>query len=295
MTTTNHRDDSGAAGYWHPSFRTGPWLPVAFVLAFALWVMVSVTLAQRLLGPDPPFVARTLWNVPSGLVQAGIALAFLRYEGVRLREVGLSKRLFRPALAAVAGFIVVLNVAVAGLGVLAGNELSVGAFALYRSPPMNFSLGMLAVGGLAQYVFVAPVEELAFRGYLQNRLVALFGGDGSRLATAGGIVASGVAFSLVHVPVKLLIEGQPVGQLTGTLVLLALSGVLLGTVYALTRNLFLVTFLHGFGNLWPLAVDPGTGVWPNWGVVLVLYLLLIVVYRRWAAGSPGHPGPATSG
>jgi membrane protease YdiL (CAAX protease family) len=291
--TTTTRHDDGAAGYWPPSFRTGPWLPVAFVLAFAIWVMVSVTLAQRLLGPDPPFVARTLWNVPSGLVQAGLALLFLRYEGVRLREIGLSKRLFRPALAAAAGFVVALNVAVAGLGVLAGNELSVGAFALYRSPPLNFSLGMLAVGGLAQYVFVAPVEELAFRGYLQNRLVALFGG--SRLATAGGIVASGVAFSLVHVPVKLLIEGQPVGQLAGTFVLLALSGVLLGTVYALTRNLFLVTLLHGFGNLWPLAVDPGTGVWPNWGVVLVLYLLLIVGYRRSVAGSPGHPGPGTSG
>jgi membrane protease YdiL (CAAX protease family) len=78
-------------------------------------------------------------------------------------------------------------------------------------------------------------------------------------------------------------------------VLLALSGILLGTVYALTRNLFLVTFLHWFGNLWPLAVDPGTGVWPNWGGVVGLYLLLVVAYRRWAPGSPGRPGLGTPG
>jgi membrane protease YdiL (CAAX protease family) len=256
--------------------------------------MVPVTLAQRLLRSDSPFVGRTLWNLPSGLVQAGLALLFVRYEGVRNREIGLSKRLFRPALAAAAGAVVVLNVAVAGLGALAGNEPSVGAFARFRSPPLTVSLGVLAAGGLAQYVFVAPVEELVFRCYLQHRLVAPFGGDGSRLATAGGIVASGVAFSLVHVPVTLLIEGQPVGQPAGTLVLLAFSGVLLGTVSALTRNLFLVPFLHGLGNLWPLAVDPGSGVWPNWGVVLVLYLPLIVGSRRWVGGSSSTHGPGTA-
>lgn len=276
------RHGSASSGRWPPAFRGGAWPAVALVGAFVLWTVVSVNLVTWLFGASPPLLYEQLWNVPSGIVQFGIVAAALRYEGVRLRDVGLSTRLLAPALAATAGLVVALNGAVAGLGALAGNDVSFGLLGLYRSPPQNYSLGALAVSGVAHYLFVGPVEELTFRGYLQNKFVATLGYRSSRVRTAVGVVAASVVFSLVHVPARLVLDGLAVGQLLGPLVLLALSGVLFGTVYALTRNLYLVALLHGVGNLWPLVVDPGPGVWPNWAVVVALYLAVSVLYRRWA-------------
>lgn len=74
--------------------------------------------------------------------------------------------------------------------------------------------------------------------------------------------------------------------------LLTLSGITFGSVYALTRNLLLVALLHGIGNFWPLIVDPGVGAWPNWGVVIILYGLVVVLYRQW---DPVQFRPTTSG
>jgi membrane protease YdiL (CAAX protease family) len=113
------------------------------------------------------------------------------------------------------------------------------------------------------------------------------------VGTAVGIVAAGLAFALLHVPVYLLVRGEGVGALVGTLALLTATGLLYGAMYAATRNLCLVTFLHGIGNLWPLVVDPGAAVWPNYGVTLAVYGLVAVVYRRYATdGRASTPGRA---
>jgi membrane protease YdiL (CAAX protease family) len=71
--------------------------------------------------------------------------------------------------------------------VTSGSSLSVGLFAPYRSPPTNFSVTTVAAIGVSNYLFTGPVEELAFRGYFQNKLTALFGGStasGSRRASS---------------------------------------------------------------------------------------------------------------
>jgi membrane protease YdiL (CAAX protease family) len=111
--------------------------------------------------------------------------------------------------------------------------------------------------------------------------------------TTVGIVAAALSFALLHVPVYLLVRGEGLGALVGTLALLTATGLLYGAMYAATRNLYLVMFLHAIGNLWPLVVDPGAPVWPNYGVILVVYVLLAVVYRRYTtdggAATPGRP------
>lgn len=158
-------------------------------------------------------------------------------------------------------------------------------FALYRSPPLNLTWTLIVVGAVSEYVFVGPVEELAFRGYLQNKLVALLDTEYSRLDTALGIVGAAVTFSILHVPTEILLDGLSLSQIAGSLVLFVATGVTFRTIYAVTRNLYLVMFLHGIGNFWPLPVDPGLQAWPNWGIVLVLYALLALLYRRWAVGT----------
>lgn len=291
-------DAVGTSGRWPPAFAGGVGPPAAFLLAYAVWVLVSNVLFGAVFGPDPSLAAQSLWSVPSGLVQFGLAVAVLRREEVRLRDLGLAPRLLPPAVATVVAFLIALNAAVAGLVVLGGDEPVVGPFAVYRSPPLNLPWGLIAVGAVSEYLFVGPVEELGFRGYLQNKLTALPGGD-TRLHAAAAVVGSAVAFAVLHVPTRLLLDGLGGEALVGSLALLAVTGVVYGTVYALTRNLYLVALFHGIGNFWPLVVDPGAGAWPNWGLILVPYALCVLAYRRWVAGAPtpadapaGADGPA---
>lgn len=290
MVSSSDASDAG----WPPSFRGGLAPLLAFGVAFSLWVMASTRLATWLWGVELSLFEESLWNVPSGIVQFGVVALVLRYEGVRFRDLGLSRRLLVPALVATAGVVIVINVALAGLAVFGERSMTVGAFEYYRTPPTDLSPSTVAVASLSTYLFTGPVEELAFRGYLQNKLVDLLGDGYDRLRTALGIVLTGVLFALVHVPALVLVDGQPVAQAAGGLALLAVSGIVLGTVYALTHNLYLVMFLHGIGNFWPLVVDPGPGTWPNWGIVLGVYALLVVVYRRWDAGTAGRPAGETA-
>lgn len=268
---------------WPPTFHGHSWLPLAFVAAFSLWVMISNLSFTWLFGSAPSTVTETLWNLPSGIVQFGLVLLVLRFEDVRLRDLGLGRRQVVPALVAVAGFLVAVNATVAGLILVDGGQVSVEPFALYQSAPLDYSVTALVATGVAQYVFVGPVEEIAFRGYLQNKLTDLLGRRSARVRTAVAIAVTAVGFALLHVPTLLLIDGAPIGQTVGKLVLLTLSGITFGTMYALTHNLFLVAFLHGIGNFWPLIVDPGLGAWPNWGVIIVLYGLVVVLYRQWTS------------
>ena len=53
------------------------------------------------------------------------------------------------------------------------------------------------------------------------------------------------------------------------------------------ETIWVVVFLHGIGNFCPIVVDSTVGLWPNWGIALVFYGLVVVVYRQWATRSSG--------
>lgn len=287
MTGTTAESSTGSG--WLPEFKGGVWIPVGFLLAFTVLVLLSNGLFNWLAGADPSRIAESLWNVPSRLVQIGIVLLVLRYEQVRLEDIGFGRRQLLPALVTVGGFIVAVNAVVAVLILSNGGQLSFEPYGIYRSGPLHYSVLAIGAGGLAQYLFVGPAEELALRGYLQNKLTTL--GRGSvRTRTAVAVIGSAVVFSALHIPMLLLVEDVALSQSIGSLVMLTLSGITFGAIYALTRNLVLVAMLHGIGNLWPLVVDPGLAAWPNWGVIIVLYAIAVVLYRRWmAVGDPSPP------
>jgi hypothetical protein len=99
-------------------------------------------------------------------------VAALRYEGVGYRELGLERRLVGPALAATGAVVVVVNVAVAGLGMAAGTTVPFGVMAYYLTPPFDYPVGGLVASAATLYVLAGPIEELAFRGYLRNKVTA---------------------------------------------------------------------------------------------------------------------------
>lgn len=272
---------SESASDWPPTFHAGWWPAVALVLGFTGWALISVAVSNWLFG-DPSTIEEGMWAIPSGIVQIGIAVAILRYERVSYQELGLAPWLVRPALAATAVVILVANVAVAGLGIAAGTNVSFGLMEYYLTPPIDFSVAGVAITAIAMYLFTGPVEELAFRGYLQNKVVSQVNMGSPTAQTTIGILTAALSFALLHIPAYLIVRGQALEAVIGTLVLLTATGVIFGAIYAATRNLYLVMFLHSIGNLWPLVVDPGAGIWPNWGIILVMYVLLAVLYRQWA-------------
>lgn len=280
--TRSSPSHGGSATDWPPTVRRSALPVLGFVLFFAMWVIVTNAVRAKLLGPDSGLLAERLLGVASSSVQIGVVALLLRYEGVRLRDLGLDRSLLVPALIAVGGVVVAFNAAVAGLAVLGGATPSVG---LPTVPP-EYSPLDVAVTGVYFYLFVGPAEELAFRGYLQNKLAALVGRGRKQVRRAVGVVSAAVLFSLLHVPALVLVGDVRLQGAVGVLIVLALSGVTFGIVYELTRNLYLVAFLHGIGDFWPLFVDPISGSWPNWGVVVVCYVLLVLAYRTWAPRTP---------
>lgn len=105
-------------------------------------------------------------------------------------------------------------------------------------------------------LFVAPGEELLFRGVVQG----LF----RRVAGAVPAVAvASMAFGLVHVPALIGVpETDPtVVQLAAYVVIAALLGAVLGTVYERTRTLAAPVAIHGLWNAYQFlavyAVETG--------------------------------------
>ena len=277
---------------WPPSFRAGWWPAVGLLFGFGGWILISVGVSGLMFGDSLSTMEEGLWTIPSGIVQLSIAVGILRYEDVSVRDLGLAPRLVRPALAVTGVVVLLVNVAAVALAMAAGNEITVGLMTFYLTAPVEWSVPEVLVSAVSLYLFTGPVEELAFRGYLQNKIVAGVTVGSASVQTAIGILAAAVSFALLHIPVYLLVRSVSMGALLGTLVLLTATGVMYGVIYAATRNLYLVMFLHGIGNLWPLVVDPGVGVWPNYGVLLVIYALLTLGYRHWMTDLPlPIPGP----
>ncbi|MFB6206368.1 MAG: lysostaphin resistance A-like protein [Haloglomus sp.] len=263
---------SDTIGGWRAGFRGG----IGTLLAVAIIVAVLVTgvnAAQvHLFGRDIPALLEHLSQVPGFALVILIALLAFRREEIGLRSIGLDRSLVLPAVVTVAGLVAAANLVAMAQALRTGDGLQVG-FIYDHSPTL------VAVATVNTYVFNAVAEELLTRGYFQNKLVVLLDGRGDRFRRAAGVAGASGLFALLHVP-TLLQQGVPVGAIPFGLLPLFVTGIAFGTVYELTRNLYLVVLLHGVGNYWPLFVE---GVqWPNWPALLVLYALLVLAYRAWA-------------
>jgi len=217
-----------------------------------------------------------------GFVLTGaIAWAILRWEGLRAADVGLSRRTAVSGALLAVGFYVLLNVVGAAYLFLSGEPVRL-------APPEGPSFALWGVVTVA-YLIAGLAEELAYRAYLQNKLVALFKGGDDRVRKAVAILAAGVLFTLAHVPNRVLEMGlDSPGAIAGTFVSVVVLGLLLGVLYEFTRNVAFVGVLHGTLN-WSAFVVEGI---PASDVALFVGLPALVLvawyYRRWATeeGAP---------
>jgi membrane protease YdiL (CAAX protease family) len=215
----------------------------------------------------------------------GLALAVLRLEGVGLAAVGLTRPLARRAVLWFAGVVVSVNLLLLVVGVTVADSWT---FALAGVPPALY-VGL----AVSQWVFVGLAEELAGRAYLQNKLVALFGGERDLPRRAAAITVMAVLFALWHVPQRLVVAGRSPAELPEALLPLVGFALVLGVLYELTRNVVLVALVHGAFNLPPVFLSVyGSAEWQSMVLLAAIALpslLWLYAYQRWFSVPPRGP------
>jgi membrane protease YdiL (CAAX protease family) len=267
--------DRSTGENWRAGFSGGLGPLLAVLLAISLLVLGANVAESWLLGGEASTLVGHLTEIPPFALVGGIAWLALRREGTGLRDIGASRELLAPALAAFAALVVAVNLAALALALRGGGTPAFGF--IYDGSP-----ALVAAAVVNTYLFNGLAEELLTRGYLQNKLVVLLDGVDERVARATGVLGASALFAVLHVP-TLLQQGVAPSAIPLGLLPLLLTGVAFGVIYEVTRNLYLVALLHGIGNYWLLFVDPGP--WPNWPVIMVLYAGLVVGYRAWAGGT----------
>lgn len=127
----------------------------------------------------------------------------------------------------------------------------------------NFTVYQLLLGVPLCFIWllfeVGLVEEFFFRALVQSRLAAAFKSEVS------GIVLMSLVFGLAHAPGFIFRHG---GEMEGlgsspsaldaiaySIVIIAVSGIAVGVIWARTKNLFALMLIHAAGDLLPNFAD----------------------------------------
>lgn len=182
-----------------------------------------------------------------------VPFAIFRFAfGYRIRDFGIQRQglraLCRNHLSVVlvmGGVFVAFQYFLSGGGAAFRREHFTG-FQLLFGLPLCFIWLLLEVG---------LVEEFFFRGVVQSQLAAAFKSEVS------GIVIMSLIFGLAHAPGFIF---RHAGELEGlgsdpgaldavaySIVVLAVSGIAFGVIWARTKNLFAVMLVHAAGDLLP--------------------------------------------
>jgi membrane protease YdiL (CAAX protease family) len=186
-------------------------------------------------------------------VFVAIPFAIFRFcFGYRLRDFGIQRQGLRalcrghlPVVLAVGGAFLAFQYFVSGGGA-AFRRGHFTAFQLLVGLPLCF-IWLLVEAGL--------VEEFFFRGLVQSQLATAFKSEVS------GIVLMSLIFGLAHAPGFIF---RHAGELEGlgpnpsaldavaySIVVLAVSGITFGVIWARTKNLFALMLVHAAGDLLP--------------------------------------------
>ncbi|MFN3815668.1 CPBP family intramembrane glutamic endopeptidase [Brevundimonas sp.] len=234
--TTKASPRNGWRGAARPAAEIVAAFAGLFIASAALGVLVTPHAAEWL---RTPLLALAMW----GAVLVGAFLLRLRRSSYR--QLGLARPASWPRTLVLA----VLAAVVANFGALA---LGMVIRATTAWPPLDLTYIRLSIEGNAAAYLVwmilvvwgsaAVGEELFARGFVMDRLTALFGGG--RVALGAAILAQALLFGLLHA-----IQGP-----TGVVITAFVGVVLAITYYASGRNLWAPIIAHGLMDTYGLTL-----------------------------------------
>lgn len=244
---------------------------VLFLLSTSLLATLVPLFVYPTLGPTASLAAMAA----AFAVVAGAAWLALRAEGVGAADVGLSRHDVLPGVLPVVAVYLLINAVAAAAVFLASGTVR------FAVPGEISPIAWLAMA-VVQVTFVGITEEFAFRGYVQNKLVAALDGGTDRRRKAAAILLGVLLFALWHIPQRVFGQGlTDPGEVVGTLVVVVIFGSLLGVLYEYTRNVVLGGVLHGTFN-WSFVFVPDAPGDVPFLVALPVFVVLVWYYRRWA-------------
>jgi len=191
------------------------------------------------------------------VVFVAIPFAIFRFAfGYRIRDFGLQ----REGLRALRGNHLSVVLVVGG-AFLAFQYFFSGGGAAFRHG--HFSAYQLLLGLPLCFIWllveVGLVEEFFFRALVQSRLAATFKSEVS------GVVLMSLVFGLAHAPGFIFrhagaVEGlgsnpSALDAIAYSIVVLAISGITFGVIWARTKNLLALALVHAAGDLLPNFAD----------------------------------------
>ena len=215
-----------------------------------------------------PLVAGPFYFVIMGAVIFGVG---------RLRgsDVGWRLTAAVPALLVTLAFWAAMQPALALWVVLSGDQFR------WNEAWSERGAGWFAGQLLAQLLGNALLEETVFRGFFLPQFClkasAHFRPAAALLVV---LVGSSVLFALTHIPHRLFFLRWPAEELLHDQLKPLLAGLTYGTLYLVTRNIFICVGLHSLFNqparLLPVPFSPG--------VEIVWYGLVLVLLVAWPIG-----------
>ncbi|MDG2200818.1 MAG: CPBP family intramembrane metalloprotease [Phycisphaerales bacterium] len=267
--------DSGAVKAWFQSVRpVSLWLLILAVVLFLAmtWFANQVTRPTDwfpgLAAASGHVISTTFLNYIPMFIIMGLLLVLV--GRLRCNDLALIRQRFLPGLA----WVVCTWIVVQLLVVL----IQKGAVSLDPSwdGQVVKKISLLVTG---QLLGNALYEELFWRAFLISQLVLLMTRVMKlrmRTALAWAIIISSVLFALFHIPNDLL-HGREIlpGQWSRLI-----SGIVFGSLFLLSNNIFLVIGIHGLANK-PLFLfqDSGDVKEVIWFAPLVVLLVMAVLRR----------------
>lgn len=179
-----------------------------------------------------------LLNMLMSTVLFLIAILFLQRENIPWSAIGMDKGAWRMSLILFTGWWAATTL------VDLTARWAAGQFG-FPMPAMQ-RLDWTAETGLdvvEAWVFVGFAEELAFRGYLHNKLIAILKSRGR------GIALAALLFGLWHIPGSMLLRGRTFFEaLPGALFLGLFSLIFLNLAYESTGLLPFLGLFHGWSD-----------------------------------------------
>ena len=203
-----------------------------------------------------------LFTIVGSLILFAIAFWAIRNDTVSLEEIGwTTKHLLQAVWLLFIGWIIFSAIAI--------NFNYVFVYPLGD----NLQASLLAI--VQQWFFVGLAEELLIRGYILTKVIKVFSPKSRFWANIVGLISSSFLFAIFHIPQRIFSRGMNLVsyEYLQDVIMLFITGILLGFVFLRTRNVILVGLIHGGLNV-PLLGENG-----DFGPMILFIILFEVV--RW--------------